>query len=124
MDADCRSSRRRWPLPATERHRHACIATYAPVAVYVAAYLATKAPESGFQAWLLVHALLTLTGPGLWIVSGKGFFLAPLFLVVTPVMFVSSYFVVARHDVGTMPWSWFLALSTAWCSVCWWMSEA
>ncbi|MCY2958705.1 MAG: hypothetical protein NTY35_00935 [Planctomycetota bacterium] len=95
-----------------------------PVLVYVVMSMVRALGwENQDRFEVFMGALLTLTGPFslcfcvlAWLPDWTVPFVAFGVLLV-------PYFVIARHDVGTMPWSWFLVLSTLWTGGCWWMTS-
>ena len=108
-------------LPRTARHRRSCIAAFVPAFVYLGASAIRWRELDPETFWMnVLAASVTLAGPFspcLCVFAGLP---APLGIVILCALGLVPYFVIARHDVGTMPWSWWLALSTAWACFCWW----
>ncbi len=113
------TGRRKWTAalsPQSPRHRASCIAAYVPVLIYVVMSMVRALGwEDQNRAEFFMASVFTLVGPFsfpcfclLGWLPDWSFPFVGFGLILVP------YFVIARHDVGTMPWSWFLVLSTLW----------
>lgn len=111
-------------LPLSPRHRASCIAVYVPVFVYLSMSMVRALGwENQDRVEALMASLLTLAGPFFPCFCLLGGLPDWTFPLVAFGLLLVPYFVIARHDVGTMPWSWFLVLSTLWTGGCWWMTS-
>jgi hypothetical protein len=108
-------------LPRTSRHRASCIAAYVPVLAYAAASAIRFRGLETERFWQSAFAAsFTLAGPFYPCLCLITVLPEPLAFALVFALPLVPYFVIARHDVGTMPWPWWLALSTAWACFCWW----